>query len=99
MAPKEKIYQKKTINNTNSKNKLMNIVGLENNKVKVRTRNYNVSLKSGLTQNFNSNSRNNKILKGYHTKSVSNLTELINHNKKLISLYNGMSKSKSKEKK
>ena len=94
-----KNLSKKTINSTNSKNKLMNLVGLENNKVKVRTRNYNVSLKSGYTQNFNSNGRNNKILKGYHTKSVSNLTELINHNKKLISLYNGMSKSKSKDKK
>ena len=99
IATQRKNLSKKTINNTNSKNKLMNIVGLENNKVKVRTRNYNVSLKNGFTQNFNSNGRNNKILKGYHTKSVSNLTELINHNKKLISLYNGISKSKSKEKK
>ena len=92
--------KKKTSINTNSNNKLINIPGL-NNKIKIRTRNYNVSLKNGLTQNFNSNYNvnNEKVIKGYHTKSVSNLTDLINHNKKLISLYKNMSKSKSKEKK
>ena len=69
------------------------------NKNKIRTRNYNVSLKNGLTQYTNYNGRNEKVIKGYHTKSVSNLTDLINHNKKLISLYKSLSKSKSKEKK
>jgi len=76
----------------------MNIPGF-NNKIKIKTRNYNVSLKNGFTKNPNYNSRNDKVIKGYHTKSVSNLTDLINHNKKLISLYKSMSKSKSKEKK
>ena len=97
---KKNLSKKKTSINTNSNNKLINIPGL-NNKIKIRTRNYNISLKNGLTQNFNSNYNvnNEKVIKGYHTKSVSNLTDLINHNKKLISLYKNMSKSKSKEKK
>ena len=37
------------------------------------------------------------IIKSYHTKSVSSLTDLINHNKKLVGLYKNVSKSKSKE--
>ena len=82
--------------NTNSNNKIMNIPSL-NNKIKIKTRNYNVSLKNGFTTQ-NNNSRSDKVIKGYHTKSVSNLTDLINHNKKLISLYKSMSKSKSKDK-
>ena len=90
--------KKKTKNYVNSNNKIMNIPGF-NNKIKIKTRNYNVSLKNGFTKNPNYNSRNDKVIKGYHTKSVSNLTDLINHNKKLISLYKSMSKSKSKEKK
>jgi hypothetical protein len=74
----------------------MNIPSL-NNKIKIKTRNYNVSLKNGFTTQ-NNNSRSDKVIKGYHTKSVSNLTDLINHNKKLISIYKSLSKSKSKEK-
>ena len=91
--------KKKTTINTNSNNKLVNIPGINNNKIKIRTRNYNASLKSGFTQNYNYIGKNDKIIKGYHTKSVSNLTDLINHNKKLMSLYKSMSKSKSKDKK
>ena len=98
-AQNQKNYSKKnTKSYVNSNNKIMNIPGI-NNKIKIKTRNYNVSLKNGFTQNHNYNSRNDKVIKGYHTKSVSNLTDLINHNKKLISLYKSMSKSKSKEKK
>ena len=89
--------KKKTTINTISNNKLLIIPNF--NKNKIRTRNYNVSLKNGLTQYTNYNGRNEKVIKGYHTKSVSNLTDLINHNKKLISLYKSLSKSKSKEKK
>ncbi len=89
--------KKKSNINAISCNKILNIPGL-NNKIKIKTRNYNVSLKGGFTtQNYNL--RSDKVIKGYHTKSVTNLTDLINHNKKLISLYKSMSKSKSKEKK
>ena len=63
---------------------------------KKRTRN----IKSGLKK-ININNKNNKnednIIKSYHTKSVSSLTDLINHNKKLMGLYRNASKSKSKE--
>ena len=52
-----------------------------------------------ITQNYNYIGGNDKVIKGYHTKSVSNLNDLISHNKQLISLYKSMSKSKSKEKK
>ena len=95
---KKHLSKKKTTISNNSNNRLLNIAGF-NNRIKIRTRNYNMSLKNGLTQNFNYNGRNEKVIKGYHTKSVSNLTDLINHNKQLISLYKSMSKSKSKEKK
>ena len=99
---KKNISKKKTVINTNSNNKrLLDIPGL-NNKIKIRTRNYNISsLNNGLTQNYHYiyNDKNDKIIKGYQTKSVSNLNDLINHNKQLISLYKSMSKSKSKDKK
>ena len=98
---KKNFLKKKTSIYTNSNNnKILNIPGLNNNKIKIRTRNYNISsINNGFTQNYNYNSKNEKIIRGYHTKSVSNLTDLINHNKQLISLYKSMSKSKSKEKK
>ena len=96
---KKNFSKKKTTINTNSNNRFLNIPGLNNNKIKIRTRNYNVSLKNGFTQNYNYNGGNDKVIKGYHTKSVSNLNDLINHNKQLISIYKSMSKSKSKEKK
>ena len=74
--------------NHNSENIYMN--------KKKRTRN----IKSGLKK-ININNKNNKnednIIKSYHTKSVSSLTDLINHNKKLMGLYRNASKSKSKE--
>ena len=74
--------------NHNSENIYMN--------KKKRTRN----IKSGFKK-ININNKNNKnednIIKSYHTKSVSSLTDLINHNKKLMGLYRNASKSKSKE--
>ena len=51
-----------------------------------------------LKQNVNNTYKNEEnIIKSYHTKSVSSLTDLISHNKKLIGLYKNASKSKSKE--
>ena len=81
---------------TSSINKLIYSPCVNNNKIKIKTRNYNDSLKGGFTQNYND--KNEKVIKGYHTKSVSNIIDLINHNKKIISLYKSKSKSKSKEK-
>ena len=58
------------------------------------------NIKSGLKK-ININNKNirneDNIIKSYHTKSVSSLTDLINHNKKLMGLYRNASKSKSKE--
>ena len=69
---------------------------------KMRARNINSGLKKGkiyINKN-NVNTRNEEnIIKSYHTKSVSSLTDLINHNKKLMGLYKNVSKSKSKEQK
>ena len=96
---KKILSKRNTTTNNNLNNKLAGISNLNNNKIKIRTRNYNIPLKNGLTQNSNFSGKYENISKGYHTKSLSNLTELINHNKKLISIYKSMSKSKSKEKK
>ena len=63
---------------------------------KVRARNIS-GLKKGNFQ-INKNVKNEEnIIKSYHTKSVSSLTDLINHNKKMMGLYKNVSKSKSKE--
>ena len=92
IIPTKKLSQNINLINkksTNAKN---------NSKIKIKTRNYIHYLKNGLTQNTNINSsRNEKVIKGYHTKSVSNLEELIKHNNKLIELYKSMSKSKEKK--
>ena len=42
----------------------------------------------------NNNNNKNNIIKSYHTKSVTSLSDLMYHNKKLISLYKNLSKSK-----
>ena len=91
---------KKQVKNMNyiNNNNATNYNSKSNNKIKIRTRNYNDYFKNGLTQRTNINSsRNDKIIKGYQTKSVSNLAELIKHNNKLIELYKNMSKSKEKK--
>ena len=91
---------KKQVKNMNyiNNNNATNYNSKSNNKIKIRTRNYNDYFKNGLTQRTNINSsRNDKIIKGYQTKSVSNLAELIKHNNKLIELYKNMSKSKQKK--
>ncbi len=69
---------------------------------KFRTRNINSSLKKGKFYiNINKTKGNTKneenVIKSYHTKSVSSLTDLINHNRKVIGSYKNISKSKSKE--
>ena len=88
---------KKPIQNINYINNNASNYSKSNNKIKIRTRNYNDYLKNGLTQKSNNTiSRNDKIIKGYHAKSVSNLAELIKHNNKLIEIYKSMSKSKEK---
>ena len=103
MKKKNFIPKKKSTQNINSiitnGNKSSNKMKSNKIKIKIKTRNSNDSLKNGIsTQRSNNiNSRNEKEIKGYHTKSVSNLTEIINHNKRLIALYKNMSKSKEKK--
>ena len=103
MKKKNFIPKKRSTQNINSiitnGNKSSNRMKSNKIKIKIKTRNYNDSLKNGIsTQRSNNiNSRNEKEIKGYHTKSVSNLTEIINHNKRLIALYKNMSKSKEKK--
>ena len=45
-------------------------------------------------ENNKANSKNKKIVKKYHTKSITSLIDLMNHNKRLISLYRNLNKSK-----
>ena len=65
---------------------------------KMKGRNILMGLKKGYL-NGNKNNYNENIIKSYHTKSVSSLTDLINHNKKGTSVNKNVSKSKSKEQK
>ena len=77
--------------NTNSENIHLN--------KKTKTKNASSGLKKGKIY-FNKNNANRNeenIIKSYHTKSVSSLTDLINHNKKVMGFYKNASKSKSKE--
>ena len=43
---------------------------------------------------INIKNNNNKIGKNFHTKSITSLIDLMNHNKRLISLYRNLNKSK-----
>ena len=61
---------------------------------KMKGKNILLGLKKGY---LNNNKNNENIIKSYHTKSVSSLTDIISHNKKLSSLNKNVSKSKSKE--
>ena len=99
------ISSNKTKKNINQIKKQVQIKSSEKNKptnnnnnikTKIKTRNHKENIKNGKTQNINS-SRNDNVSKGYKTKSVSNLEELINHNKKLIELYKGLSNTKEKK--
>ena len=42
----------------------------------------------------NINNKNNNIIKSYHTKSVTSISDLMYHNKRLITLYKNLSNSK-----
>ena len=55
----------------------------------------------GLKKGYlNVNKYNNEnIIKSYHTKNVSSLTDLINYNKKLSTIKKNISKSNSREQK
>ena len=67
-------------------NNFINTVILNNNSVDNKVINYN--------KINNIINKNNNIIKSYHTKSVTSLSDLMFHNKKLISLYKNISKSK-----
>ena len=80
-------------------NKIKNLKNKSNNKARIKTRNIKDFLNYAFTQNININSsRNDKVIKGYYTKSLSDLNELINHNKKLIAFYKNMIQQKEKNK-
>ena len=64
---------------------------------KMKGKNILMGLKKGYL-NINKNTKNENIIKSYHTKSVSSLTDIIT-NKKLGNLNKNISKSKSKERK
>ena len=55
-----------------------------------------ILLNNSLENNNNNkiNIKNNKKFKKYHTKSITNLIDLMNHNKRLMSLYRNLNKSK-----
>ena len=93
---KKNINQVKKQSDNKSLGKTKLTTNNNNNKIKIKTRNHNEIIKNGKSQNINS-SRNENIPKGYKTKSVSNLEEFINHNKKLIELYKGINNSKDKK--
>ena len=84
-------------NGTNNHNHNSENINL-NKKLKVK--NFHSGLKKGNIflnkNNYNAKKEENTI-KSYHTKSVSSLTDLINHNTKLTSQYKNINKSKSKE--
>ena len=82
----------KNLNNAlTSNNNLMKTVILNNNSV---DNNKTIGTISNKNNHNNSNNKNNNIIKSYHTKSVTSLSDLMYHNKKLISLYKNLSKSK-----
>ena len=64
---------------------------------KIKGKNILLGLKKGYL-NVNKNNNEN-IIKSYHTKNVSSLTDLINYNKKLSTIKKNISKSKSREQK
>ena len=78
-----------TSHNNNSENINLN--------KKVKGKNILLGLKKGYLNNNNNNKNNENIIKSYHTKSVSSLTDIISHNKKLSNFNKNVSKSKSKE--
>ena len=96
---------------TNSNLHVSNCNGVNNNRnhnseninlnKKIRDKNFSGFKKGNifLTKNNNNVKKEENIIKSYHTKSVSSLTDLINHNKKLTGQYKNISKSKSKEQK
>ena len=71
-----------SINNNYVNNVILNNNTVDNNRYIDNNKINNISNK-----NFN-------IINSYHTKSVSNISDLMYHNKRLISLYKNLSKSK-----
>ena len=70
-----------------------NILGNNNNNNKILNNINNKNINKNINKNNNNNNNNNTI-KSYHTKSVTSLSDLMFHNKRLISLYKNLSKSK-----
>ena len=70
-------------------------------KKKIKGRNINSGNKKiHVIGNKNNNAKNDEnIIKSYHTKSVSSLSDLLNQNKKIMGICRNISKSKSKENK
>jgi hypothetical protein len=92
---KTRNYGNKNLNNilTSINNNYVNSVIINNNNNTVDNNRYIDSNKINTTNNNNKNNNDN-IIKSYHTKSVTSLSDLMYHNKRLISLYKNLSKSK-----
>ena len=85
----------KTRNNIN--HNLNNALTTNNNLMKtVIVNNNSIDNSKSIHNNKNNmnNIKNSNTIKSYHTKSVTSLSDLMYHNKKLISLYKNLSKSK-----
>ena len=84
---------KEALNSIN--NNFMNTFVVNNNSVdnnKICGNNYIKNINN--INNINNKNMNSNIIKSYHTKSVTSLSDLMFHNKRLISLYKNLSKSK-----
>ena len=92
---KTRNYGNKNLNNilTSINNNYVNSVIINNNNNTIDNNRYIDSNKINITNNNNKNNNDN-IIKSYHTKSVTSLSDLMYHNKRLISLYKNLSKSK-----
>ena len=92
---KTRNYGNKNLNNilTSINNNYVNSVIINNNNNTVDNNRYIDNNKIDTTNN-NSKNNNDNIIKSYHTKSVTSLSDLMYHNKRLISLYKNLSKSK-----
>ena len=91
--------------NTNSNLHISNCNGVNNNlnseninlHKKIKGRNISGLKKRNIRLHNIQIKNEDNIIKSYHTKSVSSLSDLINNNKKIVGSYKNISKNKSKE--
>ena len=79
----------KTIRKRNYENNINEALTTINNNVV-----HSIFFNNSIDSNNKANLKNHKKIKSYHAKSIASLMDLMNHNKKLISLYRNLNKSK-----